>query len=155
MMRRLAYFLFIAALIIGACGSDTGEDPTTTSAIEPGGDIASTTTTTSTTEVDQEFPDIVDAEAELEDGGTYNFAVTVSSPYDSPERYADAWRVVTEDGTVLGVRELTHDHANEQPFTRSLGGVEVPEGVSSVVVEGRDLVNGWGGETFEVELPDR
>jgi hypothetical protein len=87
--------------------------------------------------------------------GTYDFAVTVSSPYDSPDRYADAWRVRGEDGTVYGIRELLHEHANEQPFERSLADVLIPDGVTTVIVEGRDLVNGWGGNTITIELPPR
>ncbi|HQZ33071.1 MAG TPA: hypothetical protein PK020_01535 [Ilumatobacteraceae bacterium] len=82
----------------------------------------------------------------------WTFDVTLSSPYDTPERYADAWRVVGMDGTVFGVRELDHDHASEQPFTRSLENVQIPDDVDKVVVEGRDQVNGYGGTTFEVAL---
>jgi hypothetical protein len=81
-------------------------------------------------------------------------AATLCSAYDTPERYADAWRGVTPDGEVLGVRELLHDHAGEQPFTRSLNQpIPVPDGVERLVVEGRDLVNGWGGGTTEVAVP--
>ncbi len=82
----------------------------------------------------------------------WDFDVTVSSPYDTPERYADAWRVVGPNGAVFGVRELTHDHAGEQPFTRSLLDVEIPAEVDVVVVEGRDSINGWGGQSIDVSL---
>ncbi len=99
----------------------------------------------------QRFPDVIDAVATPGDVG-WDFDVTVSSPYDTPERYADAWRVVGPDGVVFGVRELAHDHAGEQPFTRSLQGVEIPDDVDVVVVEGRDLANGWGGESVELVL---
>lgn len=98
------------------------------------------------------YPDIVDASV-TGDGSGYNFIVTMSSPYDSPERYADAWRVIGDDGQVYGVRELLHDHAHEQPFTRSLEGVEIPEKVTSVTVQGRDQIYGWGGGVVEVSLP--
>lgn len=98
------------------------------------------------------YPDIVAVETDQDVDGSYTFDVTVSSPYDSPERYADAWRVVGPDGTEYGVRILLHDHANEQPFTRSLSGVEIPDGIDSVTVEGRDLINGWGGAIIEVDL---
>ena len=57
-------------------------------------------------------------------------------------------------GVERGVRILTHDHANEQPFTRSLSGVRIPAGVRGVRVQGRDQVSGWGGRTVEVDLPD-
>jgi len=104
---------------------------------------------------DQMYPDILDASLEEQQDGTYDVSVTVSSPYDSQERYADAWRLLTPAGEEIAVRILTHPHANEQPFTRSLTGVEIPEGVERVVVQGRDLVNGWGGETIEVAVPGR
>ena len=103
--------------------------------------------------MEQLYPDVVAVSIEP-DGETYRFDVTISSPYDSAERYADAWRIIGPDGTVYGVRELLHDHAGEQPFTRSLSGVEVPAGVSTVTVEARDKSNGWGGASLEVEVPD-
>ena len=99
------------------------------------------------------FPDVVAATAEQAADGTWRFDVTLSSPYDTPERYADAWRILGPDGTEYGLRVLAHDHQNEQPFTRSLGGVELPADVDVVTVEGRDQLNGWGGERFELELP--
>jgi hypothetical protein len=102
---------------------------------------------------EQAFPDVVDAELEPVGDDTWRVSATISSPYDTPERYADAFRVSTPDGAVLGVRELLHDHANEQPFTRSLEDVEIPADVERVIVEGRDLRNGWGGTTVEVPVP--
>jgi hypothetical protein len=100
----------------------------------------------------QKYPDIVGASFIVAEDGTYRFDVTVSSPYDSDVRYADAWRVKDSSGTVYGIRELTHPHADEQPFTRSLTGVEIPPEVATVTLEGRDLVNGWGGQTFDLSL---
>jgi hypothetical protein len=97
---------------------------------------------------------VVTATATPRDDGTFDFTITISSPYDSPDRYADAWRVLAPDGTVFGIRELLHDHAAEQPFTRSLEGVKIPPNITTVTVEGRDLINGWGGRTVEIVLPD-
>ena len=87
-----------------------------------------------------------------ETDGMWSFDVTILSPYDSPERYADAWRILGADGTVFGIRELTHDHASEQPFTRSLGGIAIPDTVTVVTIEGRDKEFGWGGTTLDVAL---
>lgn len=98
------------------------------------------------------YPDVVEASV-TGGNGSYNFVVTMSSPYDTPDRHADAWRVVGDDGVVYGVLELAHHHAAEQPFTRSLAGVEIPLNVERVRIEGRDLVYGWGGATFELNLP--
>jgi len=103
---------------------------------------------------EQRFPDVVAAELEPT-GDVWRLDATLSSPYDTPERYADAFRARSEDGTVLGVRELAHDHANEQPFTRSLGGLAIPDDVAHITVEGRDRAHGWGGDTVEIEVPSR
>ena len=103
----------------------------------------------------QRFPEIVGATFDPIGPTTWSVRVTLSSPYDTPERYADAWRVLTLDGQVLGTRELLHDHATEQPFTRALNNVDIPPGTQAVLIEGRDLLNGWSGERVEFELPER
>jgi len=122
---------------------------------EPEPEPAAPLTASASTEATfgEEFPDIIGAEARQDANGAWTFNVTVSSPYDTPQRYADAWRVVDPDGNELGIRILTHDHASEQPFTRSQGGIQIPEGVSEVTVQGRDLANGWGGGELVVALP--
>lgn len=102
---------------------------------------------------DQRYPDVTGVEVTAEDDGTYTVEVTVSSPYDSPERYADGWRVLAPGGEVLGKHELTHDHAGEQPFTRTQTGLEIPDGTETVTVQGRDSVHGYGGGTVEVDVP--
>ena len=102
----------------------------------------------------QKFPDVVGAQFDAIGEGTWSVRVTISSPYDTPERYADAWRVLSLDGEVLGTRELVHDHATEQPFTRALNNVDIPLGTDVVLVEARDLINGWSGETVEFTLPE-
>ena len=79
-------------------------------------------------------------------------AATLSSPYDSPDRYADAWRATDPDGKQLGIRELPHDHASEQPFTRDQR-IEIPDDVDEIVVQGRDRENGYGGKTVTVKVP--
>jgi hypothetical protein len=98
------------------------------------------------------FPDVVAVTSTRADDGSWTFSVTLSSPYDTPQRYADAWRVVGPDGEVYGVRELAHDHQAEQPFTRSQSGIAIPAAVVEVVVEGRDQVSGWGGQTLTHRL---
>ncbi len=84
--------------------------------------------------------------------GTYNFDVTVRHADAGWDHYANRWDVVGPDGTVLGTRVLLHPHVDEQPFTRSLGGVEVPEGVTSVTIRAHDSVHKLGGAEIKVEL---
>lgn len=100
----------------------------------------------------QRYPDVVDARLEPR-GDEFTVSVTLSSPYDTPERYADGWRVLTPDGDVLAEHTLAHDHANEQPFTRTSAPFEIPADVREVVIEGRDLVHGYGGDTMTIEVP--
>ncbi len=86
-------------------------------------------------------------------GGGWSFDVTVRHGDTGWEHYADAWRVVGSDGVVYGTRTLLHPHVDEQPFTRSLSGVSIPEGIDTVTVESHDSVHGWGGAAVEVTLP--
>lgn len=101
----------------------------------------------------QRYPDVISAEVRATGDDSFNFDVTLSSPYDTPQRYADAFRVMGKDGTLYGERILLHDHAAEQPFTRSLHAVKVPKSVATVVIQGRDQRFGYGGKTVEVALP--
>jgi hypothetical protein len=103
----------------------------------------------------QRFPDVVAVYVKAAGVGVYNFDVTVSSPYDTPSRYADGFRVSTSEGTVLGERKLLHDHQTEQPFTRDLYAVKVPVATKKVIVQARDQKYGYGGKAVEVALPDR
>lgn len=129
-MIRISLLVATLCTLALACGNATGE-----------------------TSDDGLYPDVIGVVVTLEADGTARIDATLSSPYDSPARYADAWRVLTPDGTVLGVRELAHDHASEQPFTRSLSGIELPPDLEQLTIEGRDSVNGWGGDRFTVPAP--
>ncbi len=103
----------------------------------------------------QRYPDVVSAKVQQRASDTFDFDVTVSSPYDTPTRYADAFRVMGQEGAVFGERTLLHDHANEQPFTRDLHGVRIPPGIRMVVIQARDQKYGYGGKKIEVVLPGR
>ncbi|MEL7155358.1 MAG: hypothetical protein AAFN30_02030 [Actinomycetota bacterium] len=157
-MPRLLLALVVAVLLLAtACSADGDPEEATDSAAESDeGAAAESSSTTAAADPDADgeplFPDVVSATAQLSADGTWEIAATVSSPYDSPERYADAWRVIGSDGTVYGVRELAHDHAAEQPFTRRLTGVEIPDGEDEITIEGRDQVSGWGGQKVTIPL---
>lgn len=91
--------------------------------------------------------------------GRWTFYVTVRHPDTGWEDYADGWDVLMPDGTVLKpdpnspfTRLLTHPHENEQPFTRSQGGIVIPDGVTRVLVRAHDLVDGYGGQEIWVDL---
>ncbi len=86
------------------------------------------------------------------DGSAWRFSVTILHPETGWDDYADGWRVELPDGTVLGTRVLHHPHENEQPFTRSLSGVAIPEGIDTMFVRAKTSVEGWGEQTTLVAL---
>ena len=102
---------------------------------------------------EQTFPDVLAVKVRALGDGRFDFDATISSPYDSVQRYADAFRVMSLDGVVFGERKLWHDHASEQPFTRDLYGVTIKHGVKTVILQARDQKYGYGGKTVTVDLP--
>jgi hypothetical protein len=104
---------------------------------------------------EQKHPDVVDVKVQARASSRFDFDITLSSPYDTPQRYADAFKVMGPKGEQYGERVLLHDHQTEQPFTRDLHGVPIPAGVRTVTVQGRDQKYGYGGKTMQVTLPGR
>jgi hypothetical protein len=84
--------------------------------------------------------------------GVYQFDVTLYHDDDGEAGYADRWQIESPNGTVLGRRELRHSHGTRE-FTRSLS-LELPEGVSCVVVRGHDRTHGFGGRAVVVNLSE-
>jgi hypothetical protein len=99
-------------------------------------------------------PEVVQATATPGASG-WTFSVTIRHPDTGWDDYADGWEVLAPDGTRLGYRELLHPHVNEQPFTRSLSGVAVPEDLTQVLIRARDNVGGWAEATYPLDLPKR
>ena len=83
--------------------------------------------------------------------GNFYLDVTVKHDDTGGEHFANWWRVTTEDGTELGRRVLGHPHF-DQPFTRELDDLKVPEGVTVVIVEAHDNVHEYGGKTVRVDM---
>ncbi len=98
-------------------------------------------------------PTVIDATAS-NSGSKWRFDVTLEHPDTGWDHYADGWRIESNDGSVLGIRELVHPHENEQPFTRSLSGVSLPSGTSTVQIRARCNVDGWSTKTFKLDLDE-
>ena len=98
--------------------------------------------------------DVIAATATRTGDGTWRFSATIKHADEGWKHYADAFEVLTTDGKVLGVRTLFHPHVNEQPFTRSLGGVKIPANIKKVIIRAHDSVHGYGGRQFELTLGD-
>ena len=171
-MRMCARWLILIAfawLVIGCTGNDAQtKDQSPPSPVIKTSKLAQESASTS---VDSEEEiiledvsraadaDVLHVRAVEAQGGAWTFQVTVAHPDTGWEDYVDGWDVVTALGEVLKVKDgdpftrlLLHPHVGEQPFTRSQGGIIVPEGVTKLIVRAHDLVNGFGGKTVAVDL---
>jgi hypothetical protein len=97
--------------------------------------------------------DVMNAKISAKGDGFFRIDVTVKHDDAGWEHYANRWDVLNLDGEILGSRVLAHPHDNEQPFTRSLT-LNLPEGISVVIIRAHDSVHGLGGVTFELTIPD-
>lgn len=86
------------------------------------------------------------------DSHRWSVSVTLKHGDTGWDHYADRWRVVDDEGNVLGDRVLFHPHVEEQPFTRGLGSVQIPEGTTTVRIEAHDKVHGWSRNPLLVDL---
>jgi hypothetical protein len=94
-------------------------------------------------------------EVSVECPNSCTFSVTLEHADQGWDHYANQWDVVTLDGKLLKSRVLHHPHENEQPFTRSLSGVLIPDGVDKVKIRARDTMHGYSAQEFVVEIPGR
>ena len=150
-MRQFVGLVTIV-LVLAACASARSEDVTVAPGSVPAGSSAeaeSSPDSTAPAPSETGCADVIGVE--ISGDGPYTFAVTVSSPDTGWDKYADEWRIESGTGEVLGIRELAHPHVDEQPFTRSLGGVDIDAG-STVVVAARDSVEGYCGERLTVTV---
>lgn len=96
-------------------------------------------------------PRVAGAEASLQ-SDHWTISVAILHPDTGWDHYANGWEVLAPDGTRLGYRELVHPHVDEQPFTRSLTGVAIPEDVEFVLIRPRCTLDGWSMETTRLKL---
>ncbi|MGH1543170.1 MAG: hypothetical protein ACRBHB_22320 [Arenicella sp.] len=94
--------------------------------------------------------DVIKVEAKCQT--TCTFHVTLEHADTGWEHYANKWDVLTPDGKVIATRVLHHPHVNEQPFTRSLSNVTIPQGVQQVEIRAHDSQHEYGGKTIIVDL---
>ena len=97
--------------------------------------------------------DVVNVAVKANAAGVYRFDVTLRHADEGWDHYADRWEIRDGEGTVLATRVLAHPHVDEQPFTRSLGGVKIPAGLNRVTVAAHDSQHGYGGSEMSVDLP--
>jgi len=100
------------------------------------------------------YAQVTHVEAVQSANGTWCFHTEVHHNDEGWDHYADAWQVRDKQDNLLAERILLHPHVHEQPFTRSVCGVSIPDNIFEVIVSARCNVHGFGGETMAVELVD-
>jgi hypothetical protein len=98
--------------------------------------------------------DILDVAMDCNDENVCTLSVTVAHEDEGWDHYADRWEVLNPSGGEIAARELAHPHVDEQPFIRSLGGVQIPGGVDTIVVRAHDSVHGYGGAELSAKTPE-
>ena len=102
---------------------------------------------------DLDFAQIEFVKATESSNGSWRFDVTVRHNDEGWDHYADAWQVVdTQSGKILTVRVLAHPHETEQPFTRRQSGVNLPDGLTRVLVQTKCNVHGFGGREILIDF---
>jgi len=103
--------------------------------------------------------DVIEVHATDRGDAGWTFNVTVTHPDTGWSDYCNGWDVVTDRGMVLKRNEndpfsrpLLHPHEAEQPFTRSQGGLMIPEETRYVTIRAHDLVDGFGGKEIRLDL---
>ena len=98
-------------------------------------------------------PRIVSVEAE-KTGMARRISVTLEHPDEGWDHYAAGWRIEDADGKVIAERELLHPHVDEQPFTRSLSSVMLPDGMKTFHVRAKCSVHGWNEQSVAFKLSE-
>ncbi|NOZ32274.1 MAG: hypothetical protein GXP01_04185 [Alphaproteobacteria bacterium] len=96
--------------------------------------------------------DVVGAKGTETAPGVWRFDVSIVHADEGWDLYSDKFDILDTEGNILGTRILVHPHVNEQPFTRSLSGVEIPSGITTVVARAHDSVHLYGGIELTVIL---
>ena len=100
--------------------------------------------------VGADIPQVLSARA-TNTNGSWNVEVTLKHADTGWDHYADGGWVLGDTGQILADRVLAHPHVNEQPFTRSLRGIDIPEGTQKITIRPHDLEHGDGPD-FELIL---
>ena len=149
----MRYHLLVLAFVFTAvsCFPNGGSD-------EPGAEVGEigvevNLETASDFDPDLNFAQVLDVTAQLEPDGEWHFSVSVRHKDEGWDHYADLWEVVDpENSLIYGLRILAHPHDNEQPFTRSQSGIEIPLEVTKVLVRASCTKHGFEGRAVLVDL---
>lgn len=100
-----------------------------------------------------DFAQVTEARLTQNAGGSWTAAVTVRHRDEGWDHYANIWQILDADSKeVLGERILAHPHDNEQPFTRSLSGINIPGNTRRLLIRARCNLHDYEGRQLRIDL---
>ena len=96
--------------------------------------------------------DVIDAEVKRGDDGSYTFNVTVQHADEGWNHYVDHWLILDKNELVIAARKLAHPHIKEQPFTRNLSYIQIPDEVTEVIIRAHCSVDNYSGKDMIVKI---
>ena len=96
--------------------------------------------------------DVLSAEVEHAGGDLYRFKVTVQHEDEGWNHYVDHWLILDKDEQLIVVRKLMHPHVKEQPFTRSLSYIGIPDAVTEVIIRAHCSVDSYSGKDMSLKF---
>jgi hypothetical protein len=101
---------------------------------------------------DLDFAQVTHVKANQTADSSWCFDTSVRHHDQGWEHYADGWEVIDLEGNQLGYRLLAHPHDNEQPFTRSQCGIQIPKTITQVAVRAKCNQHDFGGKPMVIDL---
>lgn len=95
--------------------------------------------------------DVINATASCNTQNICRFTATLKHNDEGWQHYANKFDIIVNK-KVIATRVLYHPHVNEQPFTRAISGVKIPNGTSTVTIRAHDLVHKYGGKEFILKI---
>lgn len=105
------------------------------------------------TPVSAGLADVLKVEIDKAADGSFAFHVTVRHADSGWDHYANRWEVIGPQGEIIAKRVLWHPHVHEQPFTRSLSGVNIPKTMTWVKLRAHDKLHRFGGREVTLSVP--
>ncbi len=96
--------------------------------------------------------DVIDAELKRENDGSFTFNVTVQHADEGWNHYADHWLILDNDEQMIAARKLMHPHVKEQPFTRSLSYIQIPDDVTEIIIRAHCSVDKYTGKDLTLKI---
>ncbi len=96
--------------------------------------------------------DVLNVTSSCDKNMNCSFNVTIKHKDTGWKHYVNKYEILSPSSAILGTRVLFHPHVDEQPFTRSISNVKIPNGVTSVTVRAYDSVHEYGGKEFILKL---